>query len=269
MCKRYIPLFSAAILCSALTGACSRQLTHDEAKQVIEHSPLIRTTDNVAVDAISATNDSEAVVRATIAGNTTNLKFRRFDKGWTWEFVETKAGGWIAPDVAIGQIREDQRVAAAAKWAQEHRQEYKATASTMHILMIYVPNPRMGLNAATWMDWRHRFAGILRNDKRPEMQERRAILTNDHVTDAWGSEFLVNFDDKKNVVLLLSPGPDKRGDTDDDLVCIGTFRPDVEDGRSVWQDQKGWRIPENLGDLVEEYTTRPYSTVEFTKAVKF
>jgi hypothetical protein len=245
-------------------AGCTRALSHDEAKRVIEQNHLIRTTDNVSVDGVSAANATEAVVRAAIGGQTTNLKFRRFDKGWAWEFVETKTGGWVAPDVAIGQIREEHRAIAAVAWADQDRDAYKATVSTLHILMIYVPNPTMGLDVPTWLARRHEIARVVT----ARLQDRIPVMTNDHVPDAWGSEFLVNFDASNNVALIVSTGPDKTKGTGDDIACIGKFRRDVEDGRPVWAKDVSWILPEGLGGLVEEYTDKPYGKIEYTKAVK-
>lgn len=131
-----------------LASGCARGLDHDEAKRVIEQNALIKpAADNVTVDAISSTSPTEAVVRTTIAGNNLNLKFRRFDKGWTWEFVETKAGGWIAPDVAMGQIREEQRTTAVADWAEKHKAAYAATARKVWLVSVYhVENPTVMAN---------------------------------------------------------------------------------------------------------------------------
>jgi hypothetical protein len=103
-------LLGALFLCG-----CSRGLSHDEALRVISGHKALRASDNVSVDAISSTSASEAIVRTTIAGETLNLKLRKFDTGWTWEFAETKGGGWIAPDVAIAQVREIRRVEAAGR----------------------------------------------------------------------------------------------------------------------------------------------------------
>src|SRR5262249_33645132 len=89
----------------------------DEAKRVVESNQVIRRADDhVMIDAISQSSPTEAVVRASISGEMTNLKFRRYDTGWSWEFVETKAGGWIAPDQAIIELREPARLKRVAEW---------------------------------------------------------------------------------------------------------------------------------------------------------
>jgi hypothetical protein len=257
-----------AIAMSLLIFGCSRDLSHDEAKRVIEQSPFIRPADNVSVDGISATNTAEAVVRATIAGQTTNLKFRRFDKGWAWEFVETKTGGWVAPDVAVGQIREERRTVAALAWAAEHREAYKATAFDMDVMVIYGPTPPQGLNAENWITEKHRFIGLFETDTRPGMQQRAKVLKDDHAGDAWGTEFSMDFNTTKNSVMVTSLGPDKKKGTDDDIVCIGQWRQVFEDGGLRWTKDMSWSIPEGLGSLVEQFTDMPYGRIEYTKAVK-
>jgi len=260
-------LLSICVFITVSVVACSRGLTHDEAKTVIERNGLIRPTDNVSVDAISSANPSEAVVRATIRGRTANLKFRRFDKGWTWEFVETKAGGWIATDIAIGQIREEDRSAAASVWADQHKAAYVSTASAINILTIYVPNPTDGLDVMTWMKQRRRFAEFFK--KRPDgPQDRVVVLANDHPADAWGSELLANFDSNNNAALILSTGPDKIKGTEDDLVCFSKFRRDIEDGRMVWARDKTWKLPEGLGSVVEPFTDKQTDKIEYTKVAK-
>src|SRR5262249_37613613 len=113
--------FSAGVCCSAIvivsTLACNRGLSSDEAKRVVESNQVIRRADDhVMIDAISQSSPTEAVVRASISGEMTNLKFRRYDTGWSWEFVETKAGGWIAPDQAIIELREPARLKRVAEW---------------------------------------------------------------------------------------------------------------------------------------------------------
>jgi hypothetical protein len=255
------------VIIALASAACSRGLSHDEATAVITRNQLIRASDNVSVDAVASTNDSESIVRASVRGRTMNLKFRRFDSGWTWEFVETKAGGWITPDVAIAQIREEERASAATKWANEHQLDYRSTASTLNILMIYIPNPEMGRNVQVWMQWRHRFAEVFKNDRRPEMQERRAVLANDHAADAWGNELLVNFDASSNQVLLLSVGPDKLKNTWDDIACISKARQVFEDGALRWTHDKSWKVPEGLGNTVESFTDKPLGTIEYARVM--
>lgn len=249
-------------VCLALM-ACSGGLTPEDAKQVVTGNSLMRPTDTVIVDAVSATSDTESVVRTTINGHTLNLKLRRFDKGWTWEFVETKAGGWIAPDVAIGQIREEDRNAAAVQWANEHRANYASTAPVIEILQIYAPNPTEPMDAATWLAKRRQFARFFRNSP-----DRYTVLSNDHPLDAWGTEIVGRFDASRNWALVQSAGPDKAVGTEDDLACLKSWRRVFEDGRMKWDSVQTWYVPEGLGDVVRAFVDEPDGEIKYAKVVK-
>lgn len=267
---RTLRLGAFAALAFSVVG-CSRDLSRDEARRVIEQNTLIRPTDKVSIDAISSTSSAEAIVRATVAGQTTNLKFRRFDTGWTWEFIETKAGGWVAPDVAVGQIREEHRIVAAIEWATRNEADYAATAKTLNLIAMYdVQNPKELENPALVAKLRQMMVDMAKKRAKDEPNsdwpDRLAVLTNDHVKDAWGSEILASFGEKQ--AILTSIGPDKQQRTDDDLLCLVNMRPGFENGRSVWHQDKSWKLPEGLGSAVEKFADRPYGTVEFSKVVK-
>lgn len=261
-------VLAAVCFLAAVSGsACSRELSREEAKAVIEQHSLIRPTDNVSVEAISSAAETEAIVRATISGTTTNLKLRRFDTGWTWEFVETKSGGWIAPDVAIGQIREEQRTAKAVAWAEQNRVAYASTAQTMRYVAIYhVPNPTELENYAVWTRLKRSMAESFKS--RPEMQDRLAVLTSERWTDAWGGENQLEFDSKDNSTLMTSLGADGTRGTDDDVLCLNTFRRGMEDGRLVWHHETSWRVPEGLGVVVELFLDKRTDKLEYSKVVK-
>lgn len=249
------------VLALTIASGCARGLDHEEAKRVIEQDALIKpAADNVKVDAISSTSPTEAVVRATIADNNLNLKFRRFDKGWTWEFVETKAGGWIAPDVAMGQIREEQRAAAALAWAAQHKDGYAVTAEKVYLISLYyVPSPAD--TPATMDKMRKVVMGLLTPSK-----EVLEVLTSDRVLDAWGSEIAVKLDAKNNGGwLLVSPGADKRVGTADDLLCLNTFLEGYERGRTVWNQSRTWTVPEGLGSVVEPHLDKRSDRMEISK----
>jgi hypothetical protein len=219
------------------------------------------------VEAISSNNDSESVVKATIAGQTVNLKLRRYDRGWAWEFVETKSGGWVAPDVAIAEIREKLRSVAAQAWAEMQREAYRTTAFDMNVMMIYAPGPPVisDLNEEAWLASKHKFISLFERDTRPGMQQRLKVLKDDHAADAWGSEFVMGFNSSKNLVLLTSLGPDKKLSTDDDIICMGQWRQTFEDGGLRWGHFWSWRVPEGLGATVEPFTEKPYGSIEYSK----
>jgi hypothetical protein len=202
-----------------------------------------------------------------------NLKFRRFDKGWAWEFVETKTGGWITPDVAIGQIREQHRASAAAKWAEQQKDAYAATANTISLVAMYnVPNPTELINGGTWTKMRGSLAEMFRH--RPDMAEeertaRLRVLTSDRQVDAWGSDIETRFNRDSSAVLIVSAGPDKTKGNEDDLKCNNTFTQGFENGRTVWEHHRGWSVPEGLGSAVmNKFFDSRTDRVEYTQVVK-
>lgn len=252
-------------LIALLLAGCQTELSRETATEAIEASKLIRPTDKVTVEGISSTSNTEAVVRATIAGNTANLKLRRFDTGWTWEFVETKAGGWVAPDVAIGQIREEQRGIAAAAWAEQHKAAYTKTAKTMWYVTVYhVPNPTERENYEIYVNSRKSLASFF---KEPEHKERVAVITSERWTDAWGSDIQLQVSDKDSSILISSAGPDKTIGTEDDLLCLNTFRRGYEDGRQVWNRARQWRVPEGLAISIEDFDQED-DKLEYSRVVK-
>jgi hypothetical protein len=253
--------------------ACSRGLTHDRATSVIVANKLIRATDDVSVEALSESSPTETIVRATIAGEAVNLKFRKFDQGWTWEFVETATGGWVAPDVAIGQIREKHRTSAAAKWAEQQMDGYKATAMTVSLMALYdVPNPTQRQNLVAWKRFRSSLADMFRQRQDMKDDERSArlrVLTSDQQIDAWGSEIDTAADKNREAMVILSAGPDRVKGNEDDVRCEITFARGFEDGRMIWEQHKTWSVPEDLGDAVmNEFFDKSTDRVEFAEVIK-
>ena len=256
------------LLVALFAVGCSRELSRDEALRVISTHPLVRPTDNVKVDGISSNSPTEAIVLTTIAGETMNLRLRKFDTGWTWEFAETRAGGWISADVAIGQIREAQRVQRALEFANKHRPEYSATVDTLARFGLATPTPKVGLSFESWMMVRNRFADIAeRYKEQPDWQQQVALLRNEKAPDAWGTPFSAAFDSEENTMQIVSSGPDKTKGTGDDLVRLIRWRPVWESGETRWSSSDAWRMPENLGDVVAKLIDKR-DTVEYSKAVQ-
>ena len=76
--RKIMKQICVALSVLAALSACARGLSHQQAQHIIESSPLVKPSDDhVAVDAISSPSPAEAIVRATIAGETVNLKFRK------------------------------------------------------------------------------------------------------------------------------------------------------------------------------------------------
>lgn len=258
--------FALPVFICCLVAGCSRGLTREAAKNVIEHNEQIRSSDRVSVDGISSTSPTEAVVRATIAGATTNLKFRRFDTGWVWEFVETKAGGWISPDVAIGQLREEQRNVAATAWANENRDSYAKTARTMYLVSVYhVPNPAQRERYTEFLKLKKMLLGL--GTGRAGSEEAQAVLATDSWRDAWGSDIQFAASHKDSSILLSSRGPDKVSGTNDDVTCLNVFTRGYEDGRQVWHRGRHWTVPEKLGDVLEDFDQES-DKLEYSKVVQ-
>jgi hypothetical protein len=277
MMKRICALLPLLVLLSG----CARALSHEQAQHIIESNPLIRPADDhVAVVALSASSPTEAIVRATIASETVNLKFRKYDTGWAWEFVETKGGGWIAPDVGVGQIRESNRQRRVVEWVAKNQDAYRKTIEAVDVYSNVIDLPHL-INApftvAEWLRLRKMFGEMalrliddsLHHPKAyapdavtPEGIERRrqAALARlaTSASDAWGSELLLNFDAGERQAVFLSPGPDKQKGTDDDVMCVAKGRKEIDPDVGLrWTYDKSWRVPEGPMASTRTSGTRP------------
>lgn len=104
-------LLLASIAMALLSIACSQSLTTGKAEKALRESPLLQGGAALEVIAVSQeAGRNEAIVKARIDGIPLNLKFRKYDQGWSWEFVETRGGLWISPELAMGQVRSASRV---------------------------------------------------------------------------------------------------------------------------------------------------------------
>ena len=118
MIRRVKLSLAGAVLSVACCACGQRDISSKEAHDIIAASPLLRKgVDGVEVEAISQESSGrEAIVRASIAGVSATLKFRRYDKGWSWDFFETSNGEWVSPADGVGQIRETNRVPRVLAW---------------------------------------------------------------------------------------------------------------------------------------------------------
>lgn len=223
---------SIIVVLALLACACNRGLSHDEAVRVISTNKSLRPTDNVAVNGISSSAPNEAIVRTTIAGETMNLKLRRFDTGWTWEFAETKGGGWIAPDLAVAQVRESNRQRRIVEWVAKNAVLYRNT--------------------------------IIRIDDYSSLLGTKAFQLIETMPDTWDSEVVVQSHDDNNEYVFLSKGPDKQAGTDDDVVCVVKRRLAV-DGMRMWTYDKSWVVPEGLDAVVSPHVTKTFGSVQYVK----
>jgi hypothetical protein len=135
-----------------------------------------------------------------------------------------------------------------------------------YVSLYHVPNPS---ELANFEVWKKLTAGIVdMARRRPDMHDQLPVLTAERWSDAWGSEITASYNSKDGSTLLVSFGPDKVQGNDDDLICLNTFRRDYEDGRMVWQHDKTWRLPENLGAVLEENFDKRNDRVEYSRVVK-
>ena len=67
---------------------------------------------------------------------------------------------------------------------------------------------------------------------------------------------------------MVSSGADKKAGTDDDLVCLKTFRHGYENGREVYFSNKTWRIPEHMDSIVAEFFDKNDDKLEYSRVVK-
>ena len=283
--KRW-PIRFVMLLVCALVG-CNRGLSHDQARQLIVGNNLIRSSDAVAVDAVSAQGSTEAIARATIAGHTANLKFRKYDSGWTWEFVETKAGGWISPDVAMSQIREANRQAKIPEWALKNRSAYARTMAMMENVTNDMPTlETIPFSPDGWLFLRTKIADILDSvvrearknpaafpnltaDDLDQREQRAAQLRDLQTPDAWGHPLVRNFALGDHQAIIGSIGPDGAAGTSDDIVCKAVGSKRYEDDRFVWRYSKRWAVPEGLEDVMRDYIApKSEATVDYIKLLE-
>lgn len=285
---------SVVVLALAIvTFGCGGGLTAKQAETVINANSSIRpNSDAVRVEAISQeAGRNEAIVRATIGGSTLNFKLRKYDTGWQWEFVETQGGTWIAPNIAIAEVREKNRQPRVAAWARQNSDAY---AKTLEVLDDYSDNlpflPAKPFTVVEWLNERHfeakilgdMYVGLTREvtagkhpfvvaDQKAALaagMARVAALGDDSAKDAWGNEILLNFNGDERSAVFLSPGPDKVKNTDDDVICVAKGEKTWDEGER-WVYRKTWRLPEGLDSVVQPYLTeKKRGSVEYAKLIK-
>lgn len=131
---------------------------------------------------------------------------------------------------------------------------YLDTADRMHTLLMYLPVPGDEFNSAAWIRQRLKFAAIIDVGRERWPQPQRAIdlLEAAPAVDAWGSPITATFSQAPFMVLLVSAGPDRRQDSDDDLTGIAVAEKVIEDGRSVWQFRRTWNGPAAIVSAIKE-----------------
>lgn len=144
--------------------------------------------------------------------------------------------------------------AAPAASRAERLAAYVDTADRMKILLTYLPVPGDDYSAEAWMRERSRFATIIDHgrDRFEQPQRRIDLLLAETPTDAWGSTLTARFSAAPYVTILTSAGPDRRVDTDDDLLGVARAEKVIEDGRSVWTFRRTWKAPAEVATAIGE-----------------
>jgi len=269
-------LISLFIFC-----ACSKRLSANEANRLVAAHPLAKGLEPIATEAISTASDTEAITRTKIGDAVVNLKFRRYDTGWMWEFVETKGGGWIAADEALKTFQEAARQKRVDAWVTKNGDAYHQTVATMD---AYSDNmPRRTDWELSFQRWQYLRNFWVESSKRlaadPELkdEERRKRLLNSvernskPAHDAWGQEILIHFDDRQRRATFLSTGPDRIQKTPDDVVCLVTGQRawDSSYEKVLWDYTKQWWLPEGLQSAIDKAIDTPENRkAEFSKVVE-
>jgi hypothetical protein len=64
---------------------------------------------------------------------------------------------------------------------------------------------------------------------------------------------------------LVSVGADGQRQTADELIGVSMSRPVFDSGDISYLHDKSWRVPEGLGDVVEQFTDKPRGPLNFQR----
>jgi hypothetical protein len=265
----------AVILAVGFSAACSNKLTSEEAQRVVAAYPKAAEAGTIIVDGVSQGDGAtEAIARVAIGDSHFNAKFRRYDKGWQWESVETNGGMWLAAERAVADVSEQQRVKRAAAWAAERAPQYETTIAAMDLYGDTGNMPRRtdwNFTIVEWQRLRAMAAHAYRTFSPTPERLKIAEAHSNPAKDAWGHEVLLNFDNSKRQATFLSVGPDGVKGTDDDVISLVVGRKNWDDDydKIMWDYTKTWRLPEGLQPVLDKVIEKPENRkAEFSKAVK-
>ena len=271
-----IPACVTIVLASFFVTSCSRDLTRSEADRIVAEHPKATGITPVTTEGISKTSDSEAITKTRIGGQVFNLKFRRYDKQWRWEFVETKGGGWLASDELLDQLQEKERLKRVDAWAATQMEAYIKTIASMDRYSDYMPRRTdWPFDVGGWLKTRKMILDLRRSftpkGQDPAKYEEETKQLEGPAFDAWGNEILLHFNSTERKATFVSLGPDKQKGTDDEVICLvsGQHGWDDFNDRIAWDYTKAWQLPEGLQPAldksIEELENR---RATFTRPVK-
>lgn len=263
----------AVVMAVAFSAACSNHLTGEEAQRVVAAYPKAAEAGTIAVDGVSqADGATEAIARVSIGDSRFNAKFRRYDKGWQWESVETNGGMWLTADRVVADLSEQQRVKRSVAWATERAPKYETTVAAMDLYSDNMPRRTdWEFTIIEWQRLRHMIAKIYRSSSPSPERTKIAEALENPAKDAWGHEVLLNFDNRQRQATFLSIGPDGAKGTDDDVVCLVVGRKQWDDDRDeiMWDYTKTWRLPEGMQPVLDKIIEKPENRkAQFTKTVE-
>jgi hypothetical protein len=254
--------YAAVAIMVIVTWACGHSLNQAEAERVVKANAAAARVGEIRVDGISQSDRNEAIVRARFGSTVLNLRLRRYDTGWVWEFAETVAGGWVTPEKAVEQIREERRGHQLKTWLAANEVKYVLTVAFMGSVYfgIGLPDDPKDFTIAGWMKSRKRTAEFMR--KQIELPtyspESKAIsmaiqsaLVGAMPKDAWGNEISTELEEASWTFVAISNGADGIKGTKDDVVY--TAKGHVERRETRLKYLVSWTLPEGIDDLGLEH----------------
>ena len=102
------------VACAWVVGCSPSALTETVAlDRLREHKSLHVAPEDVKVLGITD-GETERIVKVDFGGNIANVKFRRFNQGWSPEQIETIGGSWLALDAGFTMETDKQQEAATS-----------------------------------------------------------------------------------------------------------------------------------------------------------
>jgi hypothetical protein len=260
----------------AATSACSPSaLSPQEALEAIRTNAAILKTDKIAVVGVShAPPATEAIAKTDVNGSIMNLKLRRYDKGWQWEFAETKGGTWIEPSLALAPMREEVRLARAKAWAEPQLSKYSETAEALEAMRdACTPFANESLDLFSFVKRRGQLAalyGRFSKNKPEHLARFKRLYRDDPVLDAWGRAVAWEFKSDERRAVFRSSGADGEPSADD-VGLLLTPRPEWDSYReaTLYRYTRHWLVPEGLETAVKEHLDKEVGDlVETVKVIR-
>jgi len=140
-----------------------------------------------------------------------------------------------------------------------------------YISVYHVPNPKE-VALPNYRDHQEKqlriLAGLFKNKSDPDSQLRLSVIQSKEVRDAGETLIGLDYNPKDGSTVIVSSGADKKAGTDDDLVCLNTFRHGYENGREVYFHDRTWRIPEHMDSIVASFLDKDDDKLGYSQVVR-